>query len=216
MGIEFGFDKAKRYKDTTIQELRRIETYHNWKTWNSKAYTLEEYMEMYGESGPLPSQDKIDFYMNEYKKNKGDMTDNIGFICGWDNTYIAEAVIEKLHSVSNDYYGEYDGVTPEVIDELKNWVDEELKKHELTPVYIREGIAIDENNKETVVNLSRLVVENEDGDDFLFKINSYTRVFIPGEEFDGYKGNSLENFRKILDKVSDVDQNEYIVWFFVS
>ena len=98
MGLDFGFNIAKRYKDTTINELYMIEQYICWKKYNTNRYTLEEYLNEFCDGAELPSEDKIVFYEEEYER-LGNTYDNYCNYCGWDNNFIMRMEIYFVRCV---------------------------------------------------------------------------------------------------------------------
>ena len=212
MGLDFGFNIAKRYKDTTVEELYIIEQYINWKKYNAKRYTLEEYLNEFCDGAELPSEDKIVFYEEEYER-LGNTYDNYCNYCGWDNSFISEQIAGELNQITE---GVYEGVTVEVIDTLLSWINTLLEKNRLIPYQIVSGIKQAKNGKETVIKLSGLIVENEEEARLVIPVGEYTTVYIPTKEYDEYKRDTLEALNQDLYNLKKTDFEQNIVWFYVS
>ena len=219
MGLDFGFNKAKRYKDATLADIRRIETYDDWKKWNNKTYTQEEYLKEFSDGLPLPAQDIVDFYTGIIEKNQFAYT-NLGNMCGWDNTYIYEAMTEFLEK-SDDYH--FIVPNEEAASEMLKWVNEELEKYKLTPVNIVHGITAPKRGNGSLIDLSGIIVRSEDEEDDegdaeekIVRLTEYTTIYIPSKGFDSYRYWDLRYFRDILLKVQATDFDNNIVWMYVS
>lgn len=212
MGLDFGFNIAKRYKDTTVNELYMIEQYICWKKYNTEHYTLEEYLDEFCDGAALPSEDKIAFYEKEYER-LGNTYDNYCNYCGWDNSFISEQIAGELNQITE---GVYEGVTVEVIDKLLSWIDTLLEKNRLIPYQIVSGIKQAKNDEEAVIKLSGLIVENDEEERLVIPVGEYTTVYIPTKEYDEYKKGILEALNQDLYNLKKTDFEQNIVWFYVS
>ena len=212
MGLDFGFNIAKRYKDTTVNELYMIEQYICWKKYNAKRYTLEEYLNEFCDGAELPSEDKIVFYEEEYE-HLGSTYENFCNYCGWDNSFISEQIAGELNWIKE---GVYEGVTVEVIDKLLSWIDTLLEKNRLIPYQIVSGIKQAKNDEEAVIKLSGLIVENDEEERLVIPVGEYTTVYIPTKEYDEYKRDTLEALNQDLYNLKKTDFEQNIVWFYVS
>lgn len=212
MGLDFGFNKAKKYKDTTVLELYTIQSIFDWESWNSKTYSLEDYLDEYCGNHQLPEQDKIDFY-RQLKNVRGAIWQNVRNLCGWDNLYLCNEVASHLTEVRE---GKFTGITPKVLSELYAFVDEELDRNRLIPVSVLKGIRDTDNGEEAMFPLTGLVVEDENENNFIHRINEYSTIYIPSKGYDDWKHAALLSFRESLDLVSALDPEDYIVWYYVS
>ena len=214
MGLDFGFNKARKYKNATVDDVYSVNRYYDWKKWNSENYTLEQYLDSFNDGRKLPDEDVIEFYMKEIEEN-GESYINIGNICGWDNTYITEYTTDVLDKIGDDLYGVK---TQEEVKKLLEITNKELEKHELIPVYVKGGVCKKKNGENAVVELAKLIVSPEDDEDMeqLFDLNDYTTIYLPKKGFDEYKRGALESFRDALLEIRKIDLDKNLVWFYVS
>ena len=213
MGLDFGFNKAKRYKDSSVEDVLRVRRYIDWKNWHSNHYTLEEYLAEFSDCTALPEKDVIDFYMNEEKEN-GECYENIGNICGWDNSEFSAAIAEDLRESS--FEGIYVGVTKEFCERTLSWIDYRLEKNRLIPVTVAGGIYINNSGERVIADLEQLLVCDENDEQKIFDLNDGITIFIPSREYNEYKLSALKNLRNIILEIQEIDLDQYCIWYYVS
>lgn len=208
MGYEFFFDKAKKFKNATIADIDKVKSYRNWFLWNRPGYeTFEKYAESAGITPELPDQEIVDYYLAK----DDDITENVGFICGWDNAYIAGVVKDTLKKKLSDEM--FEVTDKEEIQKLLKWTDDELEKHRLIPVVVRGAVKASENGEGAVAKVAKLIIENEDGDQILYDVSYDQEIYVPSKGFDEYKKGALLHFKEMLEEILKIDFNEYFVWF---
>lgn len=210
MSFEFGFQRAKRYKDTTYREINRIENYIAWKKWNSERYTLEEYLKEFSDGGPMPSEDKVKFYTDICEKN-GEIAENLFYFCGWDNEFLCSDITNRISPPVTD--GIY-VLDKDDINEIDKLMKDYSEDNSLIPMRIVEGVTKDKDGKESIEKLSRLILETEDEDHVVMEVKDYTQIFVPSKDFDFGRYGVINCAVKNFEKVKATDLNEYIVWFY--
>lgn len=215
MGWDSGFDVVKKHNNLTPYQYFITNDFKDYlfNDWAREHYdTFEDYYKSSSlfdrELTYTPSGGDAEFY----KKNPEENLINWCSIGRWLDDYI-------LPELTNEYQ-EFEKylVTKEFIEKMETWVDEELEKRKLIPVYLKESYKYvneyGENSDKILSRCDGLYVEDEDGN--IYEIDrEYDTIWI-SKGYDEDKYYALTSFKETLNKMKKIDLDKNWIFYYRS
>ena len=195
--MESGFDKVKRFKNTTLPEFFNIDVFNEYQQnlsrkdyINFKAYCDDLHPDHgYGYD---PDPKKVDYYINN---KEGDFGGIASVVKIWTEgqEYLDDLIISNLPVLEGEV-GIYE-LTLEFISKALSQINKDLKDLNLVAGKLKE---------ETVIV----------GDYGEINLPAGSMVFVPDLNVNADKIKALKEFKSVLTKIRKLLKDNYLVWYF--
>lgn len=239
MGFECSINRVKKNrKDLTLRDFYIINTYLDWRDnpWNFETRetidggdiipapypTFEKYWnancDFIGEFPGEPSQSDVDFYSKVKAENRkefsfADASTTVNFWCS-NGRYIDDEITSRLNKI-NEYT--YEGIDKKFINDMLEWINDELELCNLTPSMITSCYKDNEDGTTTIIPCDGIVVQNPDtGEERRINTSDFDfgeLIYIPTKYFDDDEYHTLISLKETLLKLSEIDFEKEIVWY---
>lgn len=201
MGFQSGFSSLTKYKDTTINEAISIDR-------------LSRSFVDYNDFDPQFIE-KLEYYR---QNREGDCDELVKTLSMWFSAgkrYLDEYIVSKLRPVFKDDESAYYGVDARFIQEGIVWASNELQKTTIFPIEIIKAYTDGKNKIDTLFRCEGLEVLDEHGNRrFLDCKDNY--FFIAEKGYDEDCAYVLNSFIKTLKKISSLDLDKTLIWYYRS
>lgn len=233
MSWDAGFSKIRKYEGIDLEQFLLIKQYLEWKNnaWNFESPdrypTFEKYWGNYlGKPCPgKPNEDLVKL-IEENEKHEADYggiayDTDINWWGTWDSQRILDGFItDHLTRFDNDG-NYYVGIDRTFIEEGMKWVDEQLEDCKLIPVAVIHAYKENKNGDIKLVPCDGLEIKNLETDEIRrirtnFDEDEIETIYVPSKNFDDDRRYYLESFKETLFKLSQLDLDNELVWYWRS